>query len=310
MHIRAEIESRQEEADQLRRRAIERAQIEADLAQRRFMLVDPGNRLVADTLEANWNDKLRALATAREDYERARHDDERLLGEALRDQLVAMTADFKRLWADPGTPNRERKRMLDLIIEDATLVKLPAEGTTKVHVRFKGGRTQTITTVNRKSSAQQVKTQSSVVEIVDKLLDRHTYTEIAELLNQQGIRPGSAVRPGLADARFTSKRVAYLVHSYGLRSLFERLRDRGMLTKEEACVRLNIHEQTLIRWAEHGLISRHAYNDHRAYLYDEPGVGLPAKHSSRWDRLVDRKPAVRRQTTAPKSSRLSRKDAV
>ncbi len=60
---------------QLRRRAIERAQIEVDLARRRFMLVDPGNRLVADTLEADWNDKLRALAAAREDYEHARQAD-------------------------------------------------------------------------------------------------------------------------------------------------------------------------------------------------------------------------------------------
>jgi DNA invertase Pin-like site-specific DNA recombinase len=51
LEIRREIEARQEEADQLRGRAIERAQLEADLAQRRFMLVDPNNRLVADTLE-------------------------------------------------------------------------------------------------------------------------------------------------------------------------------------------------------------------------------------------------------------------
>ena len=67
LEIRREIEARHEEADQLRCRAIQRAQIEADLAQRRFMLVDPNNRLVADTLEAEWNDKLRALAQAREE---------------------------------------------------------------------------------------------------------------------------------------------------------------------------------------------------------------------------------------------------
>lgn len=309
MHIRAEIESRQEEVDQLRRRATERAQIEADLAQRRFMLVDPSNRLVADTLEADWNDKLRALAAAREEYEHARKDDERLLNEAVRDQLVAMTADFKRLWADPRTPNRERKRMIDLIIEDATLIRLPAEGITKVHVRFKGGKTQTMTTVNRRSSAQQIKTQPRVVELVDKLHEQHTYAEIAKLLNEQGIRPGAAVRPGRADARFTAKRVAYLVHTYGLRSLYDRLRDRGMFTKEEAAERLNIHEQTLIRWAQHGLIARHAYNDHGEYLYEEPAPGMPAKHCSRWDRLVDRKPAVKEET-ASKSSHSSGKGAV
>ncbi|WP_234851163.1 hypothetical protein [Sinorhizobium meliloti] len=56
----------------MRCRAIERAQTEADLAQRRFMLVDPNNRLVADTLEGEWNEKLRILANAREERERAR----------------------------------------------------------------------------------------------------------------------------------------------------------------------------------------------------------------------------------------------
>ncbi|WP_354267021.1 zinc ribbon domain-containing protein [Bradyrhizobium sp. I1.7.5] len=50
LEIRRE-EVRHEEADRLRCRAIERAQIEADLAQLRFMLVDPNNRLVAHTLE-------------------------------------------------------------------------------------------------------------------------------------------------------------------------------------------------------------------------------------------------------------------
>ena len=70
LEIRREIEARHDDADRLRLRAVERAQIDADLAQRRFMLVDPNNRLVADTLESQWNDKLRALATAQEERER------------------------------------------------------------------------------------------------------------------------------------------------------------------------------------------------------------------------------------------------
>ena len=66
LEIRREIEARHDEADRLRRRAVERAQIDADLAQRQFMLVDPANRLVADTLAREWNDKLRKLANAQE----------------------------------------------------------------------------------------------------------------------------------------------------------------------------------------------------------------------------------------------------
>ncbi|MER9825710.1 recombinase family protein [Mesorhizobium sp. M0115] len=300
LDVRKEIQARHEEADRLRCRAVERAQIEADLAQRRFMLVDPDNRLVADTLEGEWNEKLRILAKAREERERAREHDQFILDEAVRERLVAMTVDFNKLWADPDTPNRERKRLLAHIIEDVTLVKLPAEGTTKVHVRFKGGKIQTLTTLSPKSSAQQVKTQPGIVELVDKLLDDHIYSEIAELLNQQGYRPGEAARRGHHTARFTALRVAYLVHQYKLRSRYDRLRERGMLTKQEAAARLNIHEHTVTRWAKHGLIASHAYNGHYC-LYELPVSDLPQKQCSRWNRLVDRAAARRQNASQAKT---------
>lgn len=296
LEIRAEIEARQAEADQLRSRAIERAQLEADLAQRRFMMVDPSNRLVADTLEADWNDKLRALAKARDDRERARQENVILDG-TVREQLVAMIADFKRLWTDSTTPNRERKRMLAHIIEDATLIKLSVEGTTKIHVRFKGGKTETLTTVNPRQSG--VKTQPMIVELVDRLLDGHVYSEIAEILNERGLRPGGSARRARKDMPFTGQRVQYLVHKYGLRSRYDRLRERGMLTSKEMADRLGIHELTLSRWAEHGIVTRHAYNGHPFFLYEDPGPNAPAKHSSRWDRVVDRAAA------GPRSRRSS-----
>jgi DNA invertase Pin-like site-specific DNA recombinase len=307
LEIRREIEARYEEADRLRCRAIERAQIEADLAQRRYMLVDPGNRLVADTLEGEWNDKLRALAKTQEERERARQEDQLVLDDAIRDRLVAMTTDFKTLWRDPSLPNRERKRLLAYLIEDVTLIKHPAEGTTRIHVRFKGGNTETLTTQNPKSSAQQVKTHPKVVELVDTLLDNHIYPKIADILNERGIRPGGSGRRGQADARFTALRVAYLAHEYGLRSRYDRLRDRGMLTRQEATSRLGICESTLVRWAEHGLVARYAYNAH-AYLYEAPGSNPPVKHCSRWDRLIDRAAATKRR--APKLLASIEGDAV
>ena len=158
LEIRKEIEARHDEADQLRSRATEKAQVDADLAQRRFMMVDPGNRLVADTLEADWNEKLRALAKARDERERARREDQIVIDDAIRERLVAMTTDFKQLWSDPSTPNRERKRMLAYVVEDATLVKVPHDGITRIHVRFRGGETATLTTLNPIASWQKVQT--------------------------------------------------------------------------------------------------------------------------------------------------------
>ena len=202
-----------------------------------------------------------------------------------------MTSDFAALWSDPSLPSRERKRLLAYIIEDVTLVKLLAEGTTRIHVRFKGGRTETLTTENPKSSAQQVKTQQTVIELVDKLLDDHVYSEIADILNQKAIRPGGSARRDQANAQFTDLRVAYLAHQYGLRSRYDRLRDRGMLTNAEITDRLGICESTVKRWVRHGLIARHAYSG-QAYLYEPPGPNLPPKQCSRWDRLVDRAAAI------------------
>jgi DNA invertase Pin-like site-specific DNA recombinase len=299
---RRELEARYDEAEQLRGRGMERAQIDADLAQRRFMLVAPSNRLVAATLEREGNDKLRALAEAREEREQARQRDQIVLDDTLHQRLATMTTDFRKLWDDPGTSNRDRKRLLASIIEDATLLKLPAEGTTKIHVRFKGGKTATLTTLNPKSSAQQVRTPPGLVEYVAHLLDHLLYAEIADFLNVQGFRPGGSARRGRSEARFTARRVAYLVHAYDLRSRYERLRDRGMLTKSEAAARLGIHESTLVRWTDCGLVTRHAYNAH-AYLYEVPDPHVPEKHCSRWDRLVDRAAALQTARTSKPSHR-------
>ncbi|MGH9150091.1 MAG: hypothetical protein ACRD0F_07105, partial [Acidimicrobiales bacterium] len=68
--VQAELEGRAAEADALRRQHVERARHAAEQARRRYLAVDPDNRLVAANLEADWNEALRALTRAQEDYER------------------------------------------------------------------------------------------------------------------------------------------------------------------------------------------------------------------------------------------------
>ena len=57
LSVQQELQARIEEVDKLRKKQVERARYEADLAQRRYLHVDPANRLVADSLEADWNGK-------------------------------------------------------------------------------------------------------------------------------------------------------------------------------------------------------------------------------------------------------------
>jgi len=69
LQVQKELENRFYEADKLRKQQVQRAEYEANLARRRFMQVDPDNRLVADTLEAEWNERLRHLQDANDYYE-------------------------------------------------------------------------------------------------------------------------------------------------------------------------------------------------------------------------------------------------
>ena len=73
-----------------------------------------------------------------------------------------------------------------------------------------------------------------------------------------------------------------------------------MLTKKEAAARLNIHEHTLARWAEHGIVTSHSYNGHY-YLYEIPEADLPQKQCSRWNKLVDRVAAHKENARHPKT---------
>ncbi len=76
--VAAELTQRADEADTLRRQQVQRARQRVDLARRRYLAVDPDNRLVADTLEADWNDALRAAQTAQDDYDKASAENSQL----------------------------------------------------------------------------------------------------------------------------------------------------------------------------------------------------------------------------------------
>jgi hypothetical protein len=151
-----------------------------------------------------------------------------------------------------------------------------------------------------------VKTRSEVVSLVDKLLDEHIYGEIADILNSRGIRPGGSIWPGRQATRFTALRVRYIVHAYGLRLRFERLRERGLLSRREIAARLGVHEQTVTSWAKHGIIRAHAYDGYRC-LYEEP-ANPPTRHCSRWDRLTDRAKATRPSRQERQRSHLKSKE--
>jgi len=265
--VQQELQSRLEEADRLRQKQVERAQYEADLARRRYMRVDPDNRLVADSLEAEWNSKLRTLTETQQNREHQREQDRKILSDPQRAAILSLAADFPRLWRDPNTPDRERKRMIRLLLEDVTLVR--GEDIT-LHIRFKGGATKTLTVPAPLNAWQQRATNPAVVREIDRLLDHHTYQQIASILNERGLRSGEG-------KTFSVRIVARIQNRYDLMSRYDRLRKAGMLTVKEMAALLGITPKWVKVWNRHGLVRGHACNDKNDFLYEHPGDNPPGK---------------------------------
>ena len=278
--VQEELSSRVNEADRLRAKQVERARYEADLASQRYKQVDPNNRLVADVLEAEWNQKLRALQEAQEEFERESRKDRLRINDEERAQILALTTDFPRLWKDPHTADRDRKRMIRLLIEDVTLTR---KEHIIVQVRFKGGKTATLTPAIPLPAYKTWQTADEVIAYVDQLLDDYTYGQIASLLNKRGLRSGKG-NP------FTATLVGNICRDYNLKSRWERLRGRGLLTLEEMTDLLEVSSSTVKVWRRHGLLKGHLYNDKYECLFEAPGADKPFKWQGR--KLTKRYPLV------------------
>jgi len=265
--VQQEIVARQEEADALRAKQVTRAQYEADLAGQRYRRVDPNNRLVADSLEAEWNAALRVLQEAQRDYEHHRQLDSRLIDDEVRAQVMALSTDFPRVWNDPHTTDHDRKRLVRLLVEDVTLIKTPD---LTLQVRFRGGATQTLTLPAPRRIWETVETPPEVVQAIDALLNGHTDQEIATILNGRGLHPGKG-------GVFGAGVVTHVRRDYGLKSYYERLREAGMLTAREIAEILSINPQTVKVWHKAGLLHGYIYNDKNSCLFEPPGPDAPIK---------------------------------
>jgi DNA invertase Pin-like site-specific DNA recombinase len=275
--VQTEIEARAAEANALRRGHVERARHRADLARRRYLAVDPGNRLVAQTLEADWNQALRALQAAQDDYDNAAAGPAALTDHD-KTRIRALATDFPTLWSDPATPQRERKRMARLLIDDVTLVKTDR---IHLHVRFRGGQVTSLTVPIPPPAWQLRQTHPDTLTALDRLLDHHTDAQTADALNAAGHRSGEG-KP------FTGRIVLALRRNHQLPSHADRLRTRGLLTLNEIAQQLGVHLSTIKAWHRAGLLTAHKANDKNTPLFDPPDPSDPRLVKRQGSKLTSR----------------------
>lgn len=256
--VHDEIAGRIKQADQLRASQLERARYDAELARRRYLKVDPDNRLVADSLEADWNARLRTLDSLQQEHERQRKADQGLLSEEARSRILALSADFPRVWNNERTAPLERKRMVALLIEDITLLR--AEHIS-IHVRFRGGQTTSLTVPRPVPMAVIRKTKPEVIATLDRLLETHTDQQAAEALNALGYR-------NWRQQPFNAKKVISVRCAYKLKGGAKRLLDKGFVRADDLAKRFSVSVTTIHDWGRQGLLRRQRYDNNVRCLYE------------------------------------------
>jgi hypothetical protein len=168
-------------------------------------------------------------------------------------------------WSNPHTQQRDRKRMVRLLIDDVTLHKTDR---IHLHVRFRGGQTHSLVVAIPPTSWQARQTRPDTVAALDRLLNTHTDAETADALNAAGHRSGE-------NKPFTAGIVVHIRRKYHLPSHADRLRAQGLLTTTELAQHLGVHPSTIKSWTKAGILNSHKANDKNERLYQPPIAGDP-----------------------------------
>jgi DNA invertase Pin-like site-specific DNA recombinase len=186
---------------------LEQAHYEVKRARRQYDWVEPEHRLVARTLEATWEEKLRALVGLEQQYEQYQHQSPFRLDAAQRAGIEALSRDLPRVWAAETTTPQERKQIVRLLLKQVTLTRAEEQVTVTLHWH-----TDAVTLLCipwRKGRTRRKQTSPEVIALVQEMTVHHTDAQIAETLDARGYRTARG-------HSFTAARVADLRRRYAI----------------------------------------------------------------------------------------------
>ncbi len=246
-----ELEVRARAIDRQWQLRLERAQYEVELTRRRYVAVDPDHRLVARSLERDWNEKLTMLDQLEREYAMRPPVQSLIVSDTERSRILALADDLPLVWRAATTTHAERKQLLRLLIKDVTLTKLPT--TIRIAVRWQTEACSMMEIERPKRAADAKRTAPTVVARVRTLAPTHTDAQIATCLNSEGFVSGTGTL-------FSASKVEWIRYAYTIptgcpqhpAACPQGQRADGRYSAPAAAVLLNVTESTIAQWCKTG----------------------------------------------------------
>ena len=226
---------------------LERCRYDASLAERRYRQVDPDNRLIAASLERDWELALRALERAQQQLAAA--EAEQPPAPDL-ERLASLGRDLSALWEAEETTARDRKRLLSCLLDEVNLGIDRDAGQIIVILQWKGGRSDEHRMPLLTGYREVKRDNADTVDLLRRLAVFYRDGEIARILNRQK-------RVTARGLPYTASRVAALRGRHGIAVCPPPEADASAvpaLSVSEAAAELGVTGTTLYRWIRKGLV--------------------------------------------------------
>ncbi len=249
------VSHRHEQIDAQWKMRLQRAEYEAELAQRRYEQVDPSNRLVAATLEQRWNDALIELQDVKDQIDRLQQQARQLTSQQ-RDEVLELAKNLPKLWHNTATAWKDKKRILQLLISDITVKKTESR-VALLQVRWQGGVCEELRVELPRPIAERWRHDEALIERVRDLARTLDDAQIADRFNDEGLKTNKG-NP------FTIKSIKWIRHKHDIPAVDHR--KAGELTVKETAARLGVSPGVIYYWIEKGLIRGRRHNAGSPYL--------------------------------------------
>jgi DNA invertase Pin-like site-specific DNA recombinase len=267
LRVAGDLQAQHDAAARSWRQRIERAQYEADRARRQYESVEPENRLVARTVEAEWEQKLSAHRDLLEQHERFLREQPRLLTPDEQGQIRSLASDLPMLWNATTTTDEDKKTILRQVVEK---IVINIEGNTEwveARIHWIGGQ-QTYTRLRR--PVARIEQLSKFTMLRKKILEWYesdlSAPQIARRLNEEGERNATG-------GSFTEQSVRTWVSRYGRGPAVNHSYHPDDRPAEGECFaadlarRLDVNMCTVARWLRDGrLHGRRQLHGNRAWI--------------------------------------------
>lgn len=238
-----ELEKRDESVTRQWRMRLERAQYEAQLAQRRYEEVDPAHRLVADSLERRWNESLQRVDEVQQQLDEFQSRQTRAFTPEQRAQIQSLATDLPCLWNASSTCAKDRKRILRLLVEDITVHRTAQQA--RLQIRWSGGACEELAVVLPPKAADRLRYPQELIDQVRRLAAEYDDLQIAERLNQCG-------QTSSHGKAFQASIVRWIRYKHGIAAPARHL--PGELSVKQVAERFNIRDGVVYYWIARGIL--------------------------------------------------------